>query len=78
MMMTDKFRRDNPLVASVVGEISNLQGSKWKLCQSLAGIQGACLDTRHDVRNFVVSARRVHHHGGGLMSGGYFPPTLPV
>jgi hypothetical protein len=78
MMMTDKFRRDNPLVASVVGEISNLQGSKWKLCQSLADIQGTCLDTRHDVRNFVVSVRRVHHHGGGLMSGGYFPPTFPV
>jgi hypothetical protein len=72
VMMTDKFRRDNPWLASVVGEISKLPGSKWKLSQSLDGIQGTCLDARQDARNFVLSARRVRHRGGGLMGGSYF------
>ena len=78
VMMTDKFRRDNPLLASVIGELSKLPGSKWKLCQSLAGIQGTRLDVRHDARDFVLSVRRVEHRGGGLMGGGYFPTVASL
>ena len=78
VMMTDKFRRDNPLLASVIGELSKLPGSKWKLCQSLAGVQGTRLDVRHDARDFVLSVRRVEHRGGGLMGGGYFPTVASL
>ena len=70
--LSDKFRREQPVLTSVVREIAQLPSSKWKLAASLEGRPGTCLDSRLDVRNFLLRERRVSHQRCGLLGGSYF------
>ena len=73
LQLSDKFKREQRVLTSVLEEISNLPSSKWKLVQRLDGRAGTCLDSRLDVRNFLLRERRVRHQGAGLLGGAYFP-----
>ena len=70
--MSAKFQQEQPLLKSVFNEIAKLPASKWKVVQKLDGQQGQSFDTRLDVRNFLLSERRVQHQGCGLLGGSYF------
>ena len=70
--MSAKFQREQPLLKFVLQVIDKLPSSKWKLVQCLDGRQGVCLDSRLDVRNFLIRERRVRQQGRGLLGGAYF------
>ena len=74
LTMSAKFEREQPLLRSVLHEIAKLPASKWKVVQKLDGRQGTSFDSRLDVRNFLLSERRVRHQGCGLLGGAYFRP----
>ena len=72
LSMSDKFKRELPLLTAVLQEIAKLPSSKWKLTARLDGQPGTHLDSRLDVRNLLLCQRRVSHQGCGLLGGAYF------
>ena len=72
LTMSDKFKRELPLLTAVLQEIAKLPSSKWKLTARLDGQPGTHLDSRLDVRNLLLCQRRVSHQGCGLLGGAYF------
>ena len=72
LTMSAKFEQKQTLLRSVLHEIAKLPASKWKVVQKLNGRHGTSSDSRLDVRNFLLSERRIRHQGRGLLGGAYF------
>ena len=72
LTLSEKFEREQPVLKAVFDGIAKLPSSKWKVVKSLDGRKGTRLDSRLDVRNFLMHERRVKHQGCGRLGAAYF------